>query len=527
MARFIPHSPAHNSSDAESWLFRKLTSLSDDYVVLHSLGLIRHDHKSWSEIDFTIVGPEGIFLIEVKGGVVGREDGEWFTTTKSGRKESLGRGPFFQVGGAEAATRRFLEERLDWLHSVTMGYWVYTPDCRLEVNDLGVNSDCYFDSTQSQSDSKHLVGRMRSFWSKRRGRSGWLSPQEVQAVVSQLCAEIQQIASLRRQIGDVSEKVLTATLEQQAILAAATDNPRLFVKGPAGSGKSTIAAQDVRVHYESNKSVLVCCQSAGLRKLFQQTFEKMDRIQVVEMSELDQLARSEQKFDVLIVDEAQDVLNRVSLELFDTILEGGLAEGVWRIFLDPFQGESTLELLDSIDRLGKCRPFFLNMNRNVRTTSQIAIASSALAYIDRISGGIDGPDVDFIYSEHEDYLDDVLLAVEHLVSEEVRLDEIVVVTSAPLELGFLSPQAQKFSLFNPSQVGELRIRHASVDEIKGLESTAVIYAGLTEIETSESRRNAYIACTRATTILKIVVPKFVRQQIIDAHAALVLRNPSR
>ena len=109
MARFIPQSPAHNSSDAESWLFRKLTSLSDDYVVLHSLGLIRHDHKSWSEIDFTIVGPEGIFLIEVKGGVVGREDGEWFTTTKGGRKESLGRGPFFQVGGAEAATRRFLE----------------------------------------------------------------------------------------------------------------------------------------------------------------------------------------------------------------------------------------------------------------------------------------------------------------------------------------------------------------------------------------------------------------------------------
>ena len=433
MARFIPQSPAHNSSDAESWLFRKLTSLSDDYVVLHSLGLIRHDHKSWSEIDFTIVGPEGIFLIEVKGGVVGREDGEWFTTTKGGRKESLGRGPFFQVGGAEAATRRFLEERLDWLREVTMGYWVYTPDCRLEVNDLGANSDCYFDATQSNSDSKHLVGRMRSFWSNRRGRSGTLSPHEVQKVVNELCAEIQQISSLRRQIGDVSEQILTATLEQQAILEAATDNPRLFVRGPAGSGKSTIAAQDARVHYESNKSVLVCCQSAGLKKLFQRTFESMDRIQVVEMGELDQLARSEQKFDVLIVDEAQDVLNSASIELFDKILDGGLTEGVWRIFLDPFQGESTSKLTDSVNRVGDSRPFFLNMNRNVRTTSQIAIASSALAYIDRISGGIDGPDVDFLYSENEDYLNDVLLACENLVSEEVHLDEIIVVTSAPLE----------------------------------------------------------------------------------------------
>lgn len=527
MARFIPLSPAHNSSDAESWLFRKLTSLSDDYVVLHSLGLIRHDHKSWSEIDFTIVGPEGIFLIEVKGGVVGREDGEWFTTTKGGRKESLGRGPFFQVGGAEAATRRFLEERLDWLREVTMGYWVYTPDCRLEVNDLGANSDCYFDATQSNSDSKHLVGRMRSFWSSRRGRSGTLSPHEVQKVVNELCAEIQQLSSLRRQIGDVSEQILTATLEQQAILEAATDNPRLFVKGPAGSGKSTIAAQDARAHSESGKSVLVCCQSFGLKKLFQRTFEKLDRIQVVEMTELSQIAKSGVKFDVMIVDEAQDVLNHSSIELIDKILEGGLRDGVWRIFLDPFQGESTTELMSSIDRLTECRPFFLNMNRNVRTTSQIAIASSALAYIDRISGGIDGPDVDFIYTEDEGGLDDVLLAVKNLVSEEVRLDEIVVVTSVPLELSCLSAQAQKFIRFDSNQVGESHIRHASVGEIKGLESTAIIYAGLTEIKTGESRRDAYIACTRATTILKIVVPKLVRQQIIDAHAALALRNPSR
>ena len=77
MAILIPPSPAHDSSRAEEWLFRKLSQLPDEYCVLHSLGSMRHDHKSWTEIDFTVVGPEGIFFIEVKGGTVGRKDGEW------------------------------------------------------------------------------------------------------------------------------------------------------------------------------------------------------------------------------------------------------------------------------------------------------------------------------------------------------------------------------------------------------------------------------------------------------------------
>jgi hypothetical protein len=526
MARFVPPSPAHNSSDAESWLFKKLTALTDEYVVLHSLGLIRHDHKSWSEIDFTIVGPEGVFLIEVKGGVIGREEGEWFTTTRSGRRESLGRGPFFQVGGAEAATRRFLEERLDWLHKAAMGYWVYAPDCRLEVNDLGANSECFFDAAQSQTDANHLVGRMRSFWSNRRGRTGWLNQQEVQKVVDELCAEIQPIASLRRKISDVSEKICTATLEQQAILEAAIDNPRLIVKGPAGSGKSTIAAQDARVHSGSGKSVLVCCQSAGVKRLFRQTFEKLERVHVVEMSELNQLVDSDLRFDVLIIDEAQDVLGDLSIKVLDQILNGGLAQGIWRIFLDPFQGSSMVELRSSIDELIAFHPLFLNMNRNVRTTAQIAVASSALAYIDRISGGIDGPEVEFIYSENGKDLEDLLCAVEALLSEDVHLDEIIVVTSDPLETSLLAPLAHKFVDFSSVGQGETRIRHASVSEIKGLESTAIVFAGMTSIKTMESRQDAYIACTRATTILKIIVPKFARQEIIDSFAALALRNPS-
>lgn len=62
MATMIPAQPAHDSSGAELWLFTKLSRLPIQYVVLHSLGLVHHEKKKWSEIDFTIVGPREFIL---------------------------------------------------------------------------------------------------------------------------------------------------------------------------------------------------------------------------------------------------------------------------------------------------------------------------------------------------------------------------------------------------------------------------------------------------------------------------------
>jgi hypothetical protein len=512
MARFVPAKPAHNSSEAESWLFRKLSYLSDDYVVLHSLGLIRHDHKSWSEIDFTVVGPEGVFLIEVKGGIVGRENGNWYTTTKAGKKDSLGRGPFFQVGGAEAATRRFLEDRLTWLNKVTMGYWVYTPDCRLDVDDLGVNAECFFDASSSGTDANHLVGRMRSFWSNRRDRTARLSAHEVQLVVNELCADIYEMPSLRRQINDVAERIHAATEEQQKILDAVVEMPRLIIKGPAGSGKSTIALIDARSHASTGSKVLLMCQSIGLRDLFRMNIKDDSNVTVLSMSEIEVIEQNSQSFDVLIIDEAQDVLEQVPLDSIEKSLIGGLENGIWRVFLDQFQGNASVELDDSMERLAQVRPGVLNMNRNVRTTSQIAIASSALAYVDRITGGIDGPEVEFLYHGDHDMEDEIKNCVNSLLSEEVLQEEIVIIV--PDELGHAK--------FDQS----FGVRAVTTSQMKGLESVAVIFAGLAEIQSTESRKSAYISCTRATTILKVLLPRPSESEVSRAYAALARRNPS-
>ena len=72
MARMLPPFVAESTqSAAERKLFVVLQDeLSDEWTVLHSLGSTLHDRKPWAEIDFVLVGPAGVYCLEVKGGRV-------------------------------------------------------------------------------------------------------------------------------------------------------------------------------------------------------------------------------------------------------------------------------------------------------------------------------------------------------------------------------------------------------------------------------------------------------------------------
>ena len=86
MARMLPPFVAESTqSAAERKLFVVMRDeLSDEWTVLHSLGSTLHDRKPWAEIDFVLVGPAGVYCLEVKGGRVARRDGRWEYTNRFG-----------------------------------------------------------------------------------------------------------------------------------------------------------------------------------------------------------------------------------------------------------------------------------------------------------------------------------------------------------------------------------------------------------------------------------------------------------
>jgi hypothetical protein len=81
-------------SNAERKVFDLLENLEmeDGWTALHSLNVSEHQYKQWCELDFVIVGPEGIIVLEVKGGGVECKDGIWHFTNRIGEvKKKFGR----------------------------------------------------------------------------------------------------------------------------------------------------------------------------------------------------------------------------------------------------------------------------------------------------------------------------------------------------------------------------------------------------------------------------------------------------
>src|SRR3954468_19469231 len=104
MAHMLPDEPWSTTvSPAEFLVFDLIRNqLDDSWWALHSVGLTEHRTKPWAEIDFVLVGPSAVVCLEIKGGAVRREGGNWYSRSRNGHDNDLGKGPFDQVGSAQA-----------------------------------------------------------------------------------------------------------------------------------------------------------------------------------------------------------------------------------------------------------------------------------------------------------------------------------------------------------------------------------------------------------------------------------------
>ena len=123
MARMIPRQISDNTqSTAERRIFEKISSdLSEDWIALHSLELAESGKKPWTEVDFVLIGPAGVYCLEVKGGGLRREEGVWYQTGKGG-EHKLNRGP------VRAGHRPFVPALQAPPEHSASGYW--TPSGR-------------------------------------------------------------------------------------------------------------------------------------------------------------------------------------------------------------------------------------------------------------------------------------------------------------------------------------------------------------------------------------------------------------
>lgn len=193
----IPSAPFNSKSKAEHTLFRLLKSVftDDGYYAFYSLLLQNHPSKRFAEIDFLLLTPHGIFVLEIKGGSVSCKDGIWRTVNASGESCEYKQSPFHQADTALQGLRQQLACHFGqaFVAPICLGYGVITPDCLLETTALGWDRAMLC----NQRDARNLarwLDKFFAYWQVRNNQvlaTKPLSFDKILAIKDYLCPDLE------------------------------------------------------------------------------------------------------------------------------------------------------------------------------------------------------------------------------------------------------------------------------------------------------------------------------------------------
>lgn len=520
-----PTSDPDVTSSGERMFFEFVRDCDLPGVCFHSLRLARHREKPVSEADFVIVGPRGVLVVEVKsGGVTRGDDGRWRYTGRHGVATDP-KGPFVQAESAQWALRDRLLELAgrDVVDQLAFGWAVSFPQCRftarsVEWEDWQIHDARHHGSRLTTKWLDHCLGE----WAvKTRKRPA--PPSVSRAIEQAMRPHFQVVPSLADSARRVVSQSSVLTDEQLSRLELVEDEPRLVVAGGAGTGKTFLALEIARQHAADGLRTVLMVPSE-LLATFLRMQPQMDGVVVART--LDRPAHT-QRADVLIVDEAQDLMDFEGLDLMSDWVEGGLEDGRWRVFLDDNRQAALLgrfdpEAYELLRGFAKVTP---RLRRNCRNTEQVVDHVQMLTGADiGVPTIADGPGVTLEMVANPEAAARMLGAhLDRLRKDGVPDSEITILSPTPgdscvtlLKPGVRSRVARLSALAGGAS-GVRPIRLASPTEFKGLESDFVCLIDVRQFGTDERVTDElYVAMTRARASLWIAMDEALRPELDSA-----------
>ncbi len=540
---------------------------STDWTVLHSLGIARRPTGPYGEIDFVVIIPgEGIVCLEVKGGRLSCEDGVWRTMDRHGNVATLKKSPFLQARDSMFALRNALVRHFEDADPETrcpIGCAVVFPDVpcppltpEFERSDA-IDSD---DLRGPISKSIMRVARRRLREFQSRHGDPLPTASEAKAIRSFLRPDFELIVAKGVSVGCIEEKLLRLTEEQYARLDELEANPRCLFEGAAGTGKTLLALEYARRARGDGSKVALLCFNRLLGGWLQEqtkgtgvaagTWHGIVRRLILESSSANDFQEEEHKalqggdtralfaetypfygelaleelgapFDVVVMDEAQDLCNRHTLDVLNLAMPGGLAGGRWAIF-----GDFTRQALyggteEPVAALSRYCDHFVraHLMLNCRNTRRIAEETTLVAAFDRPPfrlGNEVGLPVEHRYWKGPAELVDALtIVVERLVKEQTPIQDVMILSPRRLENSVLTgvETISRFPLVDVSRGmvnGEHSLKFSTIHSFKGLESPVVIIVDIDRVDSDEPRSLLYVAMSRARSLLILMISEGAR-----------------
>lgn len=551
MVSFIPpYMGEEIKSNAERKMYDVLQELNlKNAYVLHSLGLPRHRSKIYGEIDFVVVCERGVACLEIKGGRVECRDGQWSFIDRYGTERVKPEGPFAQVIGNMFSLRDILKRHFEGnphMRNILMASGVVFPDIAFHTDSQEIIPEIIYDRTTE--DISEYMNRVFDYWQQRQHREpSKLSPSDIREIVQFLRADFCFIPSLNDRLEQVEQKLVRLTKEQAQLMQALGMNDHLIVEGGAGTGKTLLAAEYARRQLEQGDSVLYLTYNKNLAHHVMRSLPESGQLKVVNIHALfgeyisvdvEELKKNPQnyfsqvlperfydyisdkmatdpeaekmQYDVLIMDEGQDILKPLYLYSLDCLLKGGLDYGRWAVFYDEKQNIYNPEYQEGMDILLSYPHTKFRLFVNCRNTVQIGTYSakaSGVTFAEFMREN--GEEVGKIsYEDEKDFGRKIKEILKVLREGKVSAGDITFLSPKKYKNSKLAAMKVKVNELNDNFQPDPAVPvYATIQGFKGLDAKVVILCDVEALRSETFSQYIYLAGTRARTLLYIVGTK--------------------
>lgn len=457
-----------NKSERDFYFLIKNSPDTKNWTVFYS-SVLKYKNKT-SEVDFIVFIPdEGIVLIELKANnPVSVTPFEFKYNYNHG--EITQENPFRKIKNIIPEFKTMLNLTEEEKNKIFIHYMVIFINFNGEFDeDVCFSRSNYINARIELKNIPSMIitkfNRKKNIESKNRiGVNA--SSDDINRIMDKIKSNLLNTRNLRIESSNINFENAEADSKSMLLnfYTMISNFKRLFIEGPAGSGKTFFALQYMLSH-NADYTISYICNSRMLYEKMRYSFQNVNRVDMATYNNL--LTLKKEKYDILILDEFENYKNDIMI--FDDVVKNGINYGNVLIMYD-------LEIknleIDSFLKKHNFDKFYVKLKSNFRNNVAICefinnlydrniYDNFFLNYYSQINIiKFSNNDIDTVFGS----------TIEELVEKEKYFySDIKVITSKPFE----SSHAFSKILNRKKWIRDLDF--VTIDDFMGLDSKVVVF----------------------------------------------------